>query len=468
PKRTPTEQLLSQIDGHLYLSGMFPVRETPETLRALGIKHILTLRREPVPKFRQLSEITYKFIAVDDTRNQDMLGNDLLENCLRFLHNTIEVRKESTLVHCEMGMSRSAMVVIAFLMRKYRMTVNDALAMVRACRDIVQPNVSFMTQLNIFAEMNYSANFFALSRCETYHEWCLQTKNVCLRSDTFEHTVAKVEEGLYVGSRADATMRRSYLRHVGITHLLTVSSEHIEIDEAFDGLHHKFVYLHEHRREDILGGGILDHCTRFISAAIEVGGKVLVHCDGSFNRCLPIAAAYLIRHQNWDMVKVKNLLREHYTFGSESPDSKEGLILQLSFLVKLKGRTDDESLRSFLPYLCWLAQSGNTVRFKSLMGGVEPNVRYNCLICGCLLFRDNHIIRHYRSMDGKMCGMRYQINAPDWIVRENDIAFCPECGVDVGNFCPLGYECRMIGCGRVVPNCLNVHEVCVAISSISS
>lgn len=37
--------------------------------------------------------------------------------------------------------------------------------------------------------------------------------------------------------------------------------------------------------------------------------------DGSFNRCLPVAAAYLIRHQSWDMVQVKNLLRKHYTFG---------------------------------------------------------------------------------------------------------------------------------------------------------
>ena len=51
------------------------------------------------------------------------------------------------LVHCKMGMSRSASSVIAFLMKEYEMNNEDALEKVRKDRPIIQPNDSFARQL---------------------------------------------------------------------------------------------------------------------------------------------------------------------------------------------------------------------------------------------------------------------------------------------------------------------------------
>ena len=51
------------------------------------------------------------------------------------------------LVHCKMGMSRSASSVIAYLMKEYEMNNEDALKKVRNDRPIVQPNESFARQL---------------------------------------------------------------------------------------------------------------------------------------------------------------------------------------------------------------------------------------------------------------------------------------------------------------------------------
>ena len=60
-------------------------------------------------------------------------------------------------VHCLAGVSRSGMVVVAYLMFKNRWTRDDALAYVRTKREIVRPNRAFMERLleweRVVAEM---------------------------------------------------------------------------------------------------------------------------------------------------------------------------------------------------------------------------------------------------------------------------------------------------------------------------
>lgn len=51
------------------------------------------------------------------------------------------------LVHCRMGRSRSAAVVVGFLMREYGLSFADALARVRDTRPIVRINPGFTAQL---------------------------------------------------------------------------------------------------------------------------------------------------------------------------------------------------------------------------------------------------------------------------------------------------------------------------------
>lgn len=52
------------------------------------------------------------------------------------------------LVHCAMGVSRSATVVLAFLMIYENMTLVDAIQTVQAHRDIC-PNSGFLSQLQV-------------------------------------------------------------------------------------------------------------------------------------------------------------------------------------------------------------------------------------------------------------------------------------------------------------------------------
>ncbi|KAI9678000.1 MAG: hypothetical protein M1817_005944 [Caeruleum heppii] len=68
---------------------------------------------------------------------------------------TPESRQAGVLVHCEMGISRSGMMVVAYLMRKQRRGRDEVLADVRAKRARVKPNSNFMDQLDIWEKTGY-------------------------------------------------------------------------------------------------------------------------------------------------------------------------------------------------------------------------------------------------------------------------------------------------------------------------
>ena len=57
-----------------------------------------------------------------------------------------EVGKK-VLVHCKMGISRSAATVTAFAMKEYQMSLKEALAHVKERRSVVNPNDGFVAQL---------------------------------------------------------------------------------------------------------------------------------------------------------------------------------------------------------------------------------------------------------------------------------------------------------------------------------
>lgn len=60
------------------------------------------------------------------------------------------------LVHCAMGMSRSATSVIMFIMRLFSMKLEDAFEFVKTQREATDPNDGFMEQLKKFEQTAFS------------------------------------------------------------------------------------------------------------------------------------------------------------------------------------------------------------------------------------------------------------------------------------------------------------------------
>ncbi|KAI8896791.1 dual specificity phosphatase [Globomyces pollinis-pini] len=57
------------------------------------------------------------------------------------------ISKQPILIHCHQGVSRSAALVIGYLMKIYKMTCHDAYNLVKDRAPSISPNVSLIAQL---------------------------------------------------------------------------------------------------------------------------------------------------------------------------------------------------------------------------------------------------------------------------------------------------------------------------------
>lgn len=93
-------------------------------------------------------------VPLRDTEDENLL--DYLEVCLDFID---QGRKEgAVLVHCFAGVSRSAAIITAYLMRSEQRSQEDALESLRQCCEFVCPNDGFLEQLKLFEEMGFKVD----------------------------------------------------------------------------------------------------------------------------------------------------------------------------------------------------------------------------------------------------------------------------------------------------------------------
>jgi len=92
-------------------------------------------------------------IKADETENCNLL--EVLEHALKFMQDGLKNGK--VLVHCMLGVSRAATLVVAFIMRELQMSTEEALAVVGRRRRVF-PNTSFLEQLRWFHEHQWSVD----------------------------------------------------------------------------------------------------------------------------------------------------------------------------------------------------------------------------------------------------------------------------------------------------------------------
>ncbi|KAF9564979.1 tyrosine/serine/threonine protein phosphatase pps1 [Mortierella alpina] len=155
----------SRILPFLYL-GNLAHASNPGLLKSLGIQYVLSVGEEAhglldaeclpasegdkdVTKAKNAGSTGFRVKLVDDMFDNgvDSLWRHI-ENCVDFVD---EARRSNSrvLIHCRVGVSRSATIVIAYLMAHYNLSLVEAYLMVRARRlsVIIQPNLLFMYEL---------------------------------------------------------------------------------------------------------------------------------------------------------------------------------------------------------------------------------------------------------------------------------------------------------------------------------
>ncbi|KAI1903210.1 hypothetical protein AGOR_G00024880 [Albula goreensis] len=88
--------------------------------------------------------IRYKRLPATDNSRQNL--RQYFEEVFEFIEEAHQTGR-GVLVHCQAGVSRSATIVIAYLMKHTLMTMMDAYKYVRGRRPVVSPNLNFMGQL---------------------------------------------------------------------------------------------------------------------------------------------------------------------------------------------------------------------------------------------------------------------------------------------------------------------------------
>ncbi|KAM4795651.1 protein phosphatase Slingshot homolog 2 [Rhinophrynus dorsalis] len=131
----------TEIFDHVYLGSEWNASNL-EDLQNRGVRYILNVTREIDNFFPGVFE--YHNIRVYDEEGTDLLA--YWNDTYKFISKA-KKHGAKCLVHCKMGVSRSASTVIAYAMKEYGWNLDRAFDYVKERRTVTKPNPSFMRQL---------------------------------------------------------------------------------------------------------------------------------------------------------------------------------------------------------------------------------------------------------------------------------------------------------------------------------
>lgn len=145
--RTP----MHLIEDGLYLGGI-EATENRDLMRQMGITRVLSV----LDTFRYFPpfdpEIDHLKISLPDFAQSQIISH--IPEGLRFISDS-QKSGRNVLVHCAAGVSRSASMVIAYIMVKYNYDYETAKKFVRERRRCIWPNEGFESQLRSMKVNNY-------------------------------------------------------------------------------------------------------------------------------------------------------------------------------------------------------------------------------------------------------------------------------------------------------------------------
>uniref|UniRef100_A0A6A7G074 protein-tyrosine-phosphatase n=1 Tax=Hirondellea gigas TaxID=1518452 RepID=A0A6A7G074_9CRUS len=133
---------VTQVLPYLYL-GNAKDSQNIELLQALGVSRVLNVTSR-VPGYREETGVLCKTLPALDNGHQNL--RQYFPEAIAFI-DCCKYSGHRVLVHCQAGISRSATIVIAYLMHTNREPMIEAYKAVKSLRSIISPNLNFMGQL---------------------------------------------------------------------------------------------------------------------------------------------------------------------------------------------------------------------------------------------------------------------------------------------------------------------------------
>ena len=162
------------LENKLYLGGI-ESSFLKEKLKEIGITHILMVGYFMTPLFPE--DFTYENIEINDIKNENILQH--LIKGLKFIEQS-----KMCYTHCQLGKSRSASFVIAYVMYKNKIHFSEAFNFVRSKWNFAFPNEGFQWQLEDF-DIIISNIDYDLEKCDEF------IKNYFENKETLKETERK-------------------------------------------------------------------------------------------------------------------------------------------------------------------------------------------------------------------------------------------------------------------------------------
>ena len=143
-QRTILSPQIDQISENVFL-GNADAQRDKEKLKTLGITHIL---------------VAGAFLEIHHPKDfeyvQFQINGYFEDNISQFFEKAFEFieKSDKVFVHCERGVCRSASLVIAYFMKKNKMTLEESFNFVKSKRSIIDPHGGFMKQLKNYVSNN--------------------------------------------------------------------------------------------------------------------------------------------------------------------------------------------------------------------------------------------------------------------------------------------------------------------------
>ena len=161
-----------------------------DKLKSLGVTHILMIGYFMTPIYP--NDFIYGNFEIND---------DTYENLLQFLVDGVKFIENSTICycHCQLGKSRSASFVIAYIMYKNKIHFSEAFDFVKKKRRMILPNESFQCQLEDFDVI--LSNFdYDLDKCDEFIKKYLSERDELVKKQK-DYINEKIREQAMQGRR---------------------------------------------------------------------------------------------------------------------------------------------------------------------------------------------------------------------------------------------------------------------------
>ena len=162
-----TSSHIDKITDKIYLGDITGANEI-NYLKQEGITHIISLAGKYISPQYAEGLFIRKMIDIMDFPSENIFQN--FKQCIDFIENSGKIY-----VHCAAGASRSATIVIAYIMWKEHKNYNDAFLFVKEKRSLIFPNMGFVIQLKHFdsllKQFNYNLDMIDFNNCDIKQLW---------------------------------------------------------------------------------------------------------------------------------------------------------------------------------------------------------------------------------------------------------------------------------------------------------